>query len=139
MVPPQPISMSSECAPKQRTLREASLSRGRLSDRIEIHSPQSAGPGGALLAILPHFPGGRAGSPQVFEFLFVFERVHGSPKSVVGIANQLLFVDEALERTVDEFLFFANVIEDAVVENEIAAIDAHRAVVDGMNSRNQIA
>src|SRR5215468_5498843 len=87
---------------------------------------------------LPYFPRSSTAAPQILELLFVLERVHGRPETVVGISDQLPLVDEPLERPVDQFLFLADVVEDLEFENEVAVIDTHRAIIDGGNAGNQM-
>src|SRR6266568_1134933 len=88
---------------------------------------------------LPYLPWCFAAAPQIFELLLIFKGIHGGPEAVIRVTNQLLFVDKPLKRPVDKFLFFADVIEDFVFEDKKASIDAHSAIVDGMNPRDQVA
>ncbi len=51
----------------------------------------------------------------------------------------MLFVDEPLKRTVDEFFPLADVIENLGFEDEKATVNANAAIVDGADSGHEIA
>src|SRR5437667_12231748 len=71
--------------------------------------------------------------------LFVLEGVHALPEAIILVADQLLLLDQPLERPVDKFLFLANVIEDPLLKDEKASVDPHRAVVNRVDPRHQAA
>src|SRR6266404_1305192 len=86
----------------------------------------------------PDFPRSCSTGAKTLEFLFVLEGVHARPEPVIGIADQLFLFQQSLKRFPNKFLFLFYVIENLFLENEESAVDANRAVVDGVNSRNQI-
>src|ERR1017187_5346501 len=88
---------------------------------------------------LPNFPGRRATRIQALQMLPVLEGVHAGPKAIVGITNQLLFRQQAMEWLDDQLFFIAHVLENLFLEDKKPAIDAYAAVVDGMDPRNQAA
>src|SRR5262249_36278351 len=81
--PPQPISMSSPCAPRQRT-----LSRWR--------SGVSGSP--SMVSAIPDHPRALPFGRQAIEVDLVLEGVHGLPVSAVPIDGELALGDQALER-----------------------------------------
>ena len=89
-----------------------------------------------LASRLPREP---SAGVQTFQVLAVFEGVHAVPETVVGVADQLLFLEQAMEGFDDQFFFFPHVVEDLFLEDEVSAVDAQIVVVNGMNVRNQAA
>ena len=83
---------------------------------------------------LPHFPRRSTAAPQTFQLLFVFKCVHAGPEAVVAISDELVLVHEPLERFTHQLFFVANVVKDFFLENEVPAVDAHRTVVDRVDS-----
>ena len=71
--------------------------------------------------------------------LLVLEGVHTRPETVVGIPDQLLLSDQSFERLENELFLLTDVVENLLLENEVAAVDSDAAVIDGMNSVDQIA
>src|SRR5262245_49512739 len=85
MVPPAPISMSSECAPMASTdsalpgrARSSARISARLHGRVAVDTPRH-------IALLDH----------VLEHLAVAERVHRAPEAFVLVGHQLVFGDQA--------------------------------------------
>src|SRR5215813_1866618 len=97
--PPHPISMSSECAPRNRTLSgPASALRG------ENRSPEALTSGGDRCRCL--------------------RRVHRHPETVVRVREQLVLLHESAERLLDELFAFLDVVEDLTAEREEPGVDA---------------
>ena len=69
--------------------------------------------------------------------LLVFEGIHARPKSVIGIADELLFCNQPLKWLEDELLFGPNEVEDATLENEKTAVNSQAPVVDGADFLDQ--
>lgn len=92
-----------------------------------------------MTVVLPKFPWSRSRCVEVFQFLPVFERIHTGPKSVVDIREQLLLVHKPLKRFCYQFFIFMNVIEDVPFEDEIPAVDAQIAFIDGTDLGDQAA
>src|ERR1035441_1600683 len=88
----------------------------------------------AIAVRLPHFPWSRTTTPQRFQLLLIFERVHAGPETVVGVTNQLLLFDQSMERLLYQFFFLANVIEDFLLEDEIASVNPHASIIDGVDA-----
>jgi len=94
----------------------------------------------ATIAVsLPHFPRGNTARTQAFQLLLVLECVHTRPEPIIRVANQLLFFDQPVERLDYEFLFLTDVIENLLLENEKASVDPNRAIVNGMDPRDEAA
>ena len=55
--------------------------------------------------------------------------VHGPPKSFVAIGHEAALRDQPLERLVNEFVTFFDVVEDLLSENEITPVDPHLGFV----------
>src|SRR6188508_1745949 len=71
IVPPQPISMSSECAPRHSTLARRSIGRAITPPKLA----QIFGEGALLVRLNPHAPGPVSPLEQHLESLLVLERV----------------------------------------------------------------
>src|SRR5208282_4266572 len=93
IVAPQPISMSSLCAPRQSTF----LIPPKFRPFIVV----------SLALFLPDDPRRLSLSEHVFEVLLFLERVHARPIAVMREGHELAFGDEAPERFLDQFLSFA--------------------------------
>ena len=65
----------------------------------------------AIIAI-PHCPGCPSAAEDVVEILLFLERIHARPKALMGIGHQFAFVNEALERRLDQLFAGVNVIEN---------------------------
>src|SRR5262245_41393439 len=88
MVPPAPISISSECAPMQSTesalpgrARSSARMSARLHRRVAVDAPRH-------VALLDH----------VLEHLAVAQRVHRAPEALVLVGHELVFLDQPRER-----------------------------------------
>src|ERR1041385_3086263 len=92
----------------------------------------------AIAIVFPDFPWSRAAGAQAFQLLLVLESIHARPKPVIGITDQLLLVHQPLKGLRNKFLFRSYVIENPLFENKESAIDSNRAVVDGIDSQNQV-
>src|SRR5215510_5618696 len=96
-VAPQPISMSSECAPRNSTRRSWSNETPNM-----MRAGRSARP--------PDFPRGRALGEHLVEVGAFLEGVHTRPEAVVRIGVQLALFDEPAERLLDQLLAVLHVI-----------------------------
>src|SRR6266481_1190748 len=86
----------------------------------------------------PDFPRSCSSRAKALEFLLVLEGVHAGPETVIGIADQLFLLQQSLKWFPNKFFFFLYVIENLFLKNEESAVDPHRAVIDGVNSHDQI-
>src|SRR3984885_7034146 len=114
-VPPQPMSMSSQCAPMHRIcrrLRRASFvsPSARICQRL----------------FMPDHPrAGTAGVHPVQSDL-VLEGIHALPEALPAHGDQLAFADEAGEGLLDQLLAFLKIIEYCRTQHEKPAIDPQR-------------
>src|SRR6185369_11272574 len=60
---------------------------------------------------------------HILEDLSVFQRVHGTPESLVLICLELIILDQALERLQHQLFTIADVVENLSPEEEESAID----------------
>src|SRR5262245_28872226 len=124
IVPPQPISMSSQCAPRQRTCSgkpwRAPSAKGSISGTPAARRGSSLHD---LLGLVPDLPRRMAPRIELLQPLTVLERVHRHPEAVVGIGDELAFPDEALEGLQHELLSVVDVLEDLLAEGEEAGVD----------------
>src|ERR1035438_5394707 len=109
IVPPQPISMSSACAPRHKTL--FTPLRSKLSMRSRLAVP-----------IGPNCPGRLALAENIVQFLLFFKRVHTCPEALVRIGNQFLFLDHAAEWFLDEFLAIMHVVKHLAAEYKESSV-----------------
>ena len=114
-VPPAPISISSECAPRHSTDNRSPAP----GDPKSLHRTHRGSDTGVQL------PGRIATLDHFLEHLPVPERVHGPPKSFVPVGHELSTVDETLEGLHDQFIAFLNVVEYFLPEDEKSAIDPY--------------
>src|SRR5687767_5744534 len=80
-------------------------------------------PGRAATGASPQLPRRLAGRPQVVELDRVLVGVHALPEARVPVRAQLPVGGEALERLALERARLADVVEDARLEAEEAAVD----------------
>src|SRR2546422_11428980 len=73
--------------------------------------------------MLPDFPFGLSGLPQLIEFQVVLVSVHALPEARVSICDQLPFARQPLERLAFESAVVVQVIEYLSVEDEETAVD----------------
>jgi hypothetical protein len=73
--------------------------------------------------MVPHFPRRLALGVELLQRLQVLEGVDAAPEPVVIMRHQLALLDQTLERLLDEFLAFPDVVEDLAAEDEIPAVD----------------
>ena len=107
-VAPAPISMSSECAPRQSSDRR---SPGLASWQRPHHAALAA-------ARRLHAPRHLAALHHVFEDLTVAQRVHRAPEPFVLVGHEVAALDQAVERLEHEFLAFLDEVEDLLAEDE---------------------
>src|SRR5215831_13713908 len=81
------------------------------------------------LASLPDLPGSIALAVHVRELLVLLEGVH-APEAVVPVSDELLLLDQAMERLLDQLLALFDVVEDLAPEDEEAAVDQEIRVAD---------
>src|SRR5438093_5847820 len=113
-VPPQPISRSSQWAPRQSTWRIDGTRCSKLNLSI---------PGAAPLRRPPHLPGRVAAGLHVVERLLVLEGVHAHPEAFVAVRGQLLETDQPLEWLPDQLLTVFEIVEELALEDEEAPVD----------------
>src|SRR5499427_11159537 len=73
--------------------------------------------------MLPDFPFGLSGLPQLIEFQVVLVSVHALPEAGVPVRHQLPFASQPPERLALEGAVVVQVIEDLSVEDEETAVD----------------
>src|SRR5437867_4440340 len=131
MVPPQPISMSSQWAPKQRIRIGASVCfrRHRLSIN-EFHL--------VLLPRFPYFPGSLAARVHVVERLFFLKCIHARPEPIVFVREQLLLLDQPLKRLLYKFFPVPHIFENVLAEQEISSVHQDSSLVDVPDSTDEI-
>src|SRR2546425_12655479 len=88
---------------------------------------------------LPDFPRRFPLRIEVVELLLILEGVPAGPETLVAIGQELLFRDEAPEGFLDELFALADVFEDVLAKNEVAAVDANVAPGDVLDAGHQIA
>src|SRR3954463_1306760 len=114
-VPPQPISRSSACAPRART-----VSGGPPKPSVRIVGASA----------LPASPGRAACGIQALERLHVLERVHRRPEARVPVGQELAVRDQPLERLLDQLVAWLQVVEDLPAQDEVPAVDPDVGIVD---------
>ena len=60
---------------------------------------------------------------EILKDLFVPQRIHGAPEALVLEAQELISLDQPLERRLNQFLAFAHVVEDLRAEHKEAPVD----------------
>src|SRR5882762_3709744 len=136
MVPPQPISISSQCAPRQRTRRTfvclvptVTLSMSIAERDLHGHARVSLGIGTSssrsVWFLAPYFPGGDRSVVHLVQLLFVLERIHRRVKAFILVGAQLSFANEASEGLQDQLLSVMDVLENLLLEDEIPAVDSN--------------
>src|SRR5579864_7439614 len=105
IVPPQPISMSSLCAPRQRMRRRGvrrapsetlSMTVARRHIRHGIFRRRAARTrnyAGARGPVFPNLPRRTSFCVHIVELLLVLEGVHGGEETIIVIPHDLLFLD----------------------------------------------
>ena len=120
-VPPQPISMSSGCAPKTSTfaggvsaapISSGIIRRGRRLRRVVLDRPG-----------VPELPRGVAVLVQPLEPLLVLERVHRRPEAMVLLREHLALRHQTMERLLDHVLAGPDLVEQLRPHDEVAAVD----------------
>src|SRR5262249_43714921 len=119
-VPAQPISRSSQCAPRQSTCRRREAS----PTKDTLRNPDSR------VALPPDLPGHVAAGVHVVERLLVLEGVQTRPEALVPVGDQLLLADQALERLLHEFFAVLEKVEDLALEDEEPAVDPQVRIAD---------
>src|SRR5262249_39980120 len=128
-VPPQPISMSSQCAPRQRIrLTDAEITgrssgMGREPDAGSLAAGPGAEPRDRADTGLPYLPGTVACLEHLLELLLILERVHRRPESRVLVREELVRSAETPERLLDQVFALLDVVEDLGAEDEVATVD----------------
>src|SRR5262245_6755201 len=137
IVPPQPISRSSQWAPRQSTLRMCGVRCSKRSDSMRARSTDThrararhafarRAPKVTVAPVeLPHLPANLTTRVQVLEQLFVLERVHASPEAVVGIGEQPARSGEPLKWLLDQFLAGFHPVKNLRPHHEEATVDPH--------------
>src|SRR5262245_43867934 len=112
-VAPAPISMSSECAPRQST---DSRSPGAASCRAFMASRRGA-------ELRAHAPGHVAAIRHFLQQLPVSEGVHRTPETLIFIGHEMAACDQTFEGLMHQFLALPNEVEDLVAENKKPSVD----------------
>src|SRR5215471_12257541 len=132
-VPPQPISMSSLCAPRQRIRRRSRRpERARLSIVRLACGIRAAGAG-----TFPHHPRSVALVEQVGQFLMFLEGVH-APELIGPVAHELLFGYEPLEGLHDQLFARLDVVENLLPEREESGVDEEVGLAHSRNGAHRI-
>src|ERR1700690_1114773 len=130
MVPPHPISMSSQCAPRQSTLRSGCRlpPRTTLSMAVAQRYPRNLARGrfsrrrrrvlGSRDRLLPYFPRRIAALKNIIELLFILKCIHRREIPVVFISRQLLLLNQALKWLRDQLFSGSHIFENVLLENE---------------------
>ena len=117
-VPPAPISMSSECAPRHRT---DSVSSGRASCKALIAPAiDNVLP---CLAAFADAPRHLALLDHLLEDLPVLQIVHAAPEALVLVGHELVRLDQPRERLEHQLLALVHVVEDLGPQDEVAGVD----------------
>src|ERR1700681_210681 len=125
-VPPQPMSMSSQCAPMH-----------RICSRLRSVSFLSPSTRMSRLLSMPDHPGtGTAGIHSIQRDL-VLERVHALPEALPAVGHQFAFADQARKRLLDQFVAFLHVVENCRAQYKEAAIDPKWLLRHGPHVRYQ--
>src|SRR5215510_858409 len=138
MSPPHPISMSSQCAPRQSTLNVVFLDLKRSSGWImrPVLGEEACGcprPHGILA---PDRPGRLASPMDLLELVTVLERVHRHPEPVIFVRREPIHFDQTPERLDDKLFTVAHVVEDLSLEGEEAPVDPRRGLAELLNVRH---
>src|SRR4051812_44272988 len=112
-VAPAPISMSSECAPRQ---------------RIDRRSPEAASRRGLMLLLCPRVfslrpPHRFSLVHHFFKYLFISHGIHRPPEPLVFVGDEFACLDEAIKGFQDQFLAFVDVVKNLIAKDEVSAID----------------
>src|SRR5262249_53417967 len=71
------------------------------------------------------------------ENLLVLEGVHAGPEAVVPVRDELPAFEEAPERLIQQLLAVLDVVEDALSESKVAAVDTEIRSIDVDDRRDQ--
>src|ERR1700693_2941874 len=125
IVPPQPISMSSQCAPMHR-IRKCLRSMSFLSPSARI----------SRQLFLPDHPW--TGTPSVHSIQgdLVLEGVHALPEALPAVGHQLAFVDQAREGLLDQLIAFPHVVKNCRAQHKVATVDPQRLLRHGAHVRH---
>src|SRR5438552_1356169 len=105
--------MSSECAPRKRSL--FAFSRLRCSTILSpAHNSHSG---------IPYLPGSVPGCMKIVQVLLFLKRIHAGPKTLMGIGDELPFGDQAVIRLLDQILAFLDVIENLAAKGKKTAVN----------------
>src|SRR6185437_6992379 len=114
--PPQPISMSSQCAPRHRMRRAPDRMKSRIASRGPSASP-------ARRVRRPGHPRALAAGVHAIKADLVLEGIHALPKAFPAERRQLAFGDQPCDRLLHQLLAFIAVVEDLLAQYAEAAID----------------
>src|SRR4029077_8001393 len=136
IVPPQPISISSACAPRQSTLVARPLVV--LSVRGSIDEPprlDGRGSGvsrrcGSRGVLAPDFPRRDAPRIEIVNALLVLRRIHRHEEAVVLVRKQLAVADQLLKRLLDQLMPVVQIPKNVLLENEETAVDPQPRLAD---------
>src|SRR5688572_27307837 len=74
--------------------------------------------------LIPDRPWCVSGIPECFKNVFLFQRIHAGPESVVPVSHQLAIFCEALNRALLPNRFISlDVIKGLTVQNKVTSID----------------
>src|SRR5438477_11212832 len=113
MVAPQPISMSSECAPI--TSKRWIPASPPLVESLSIPSDKRG-------CTFPDGPWPLAACMHFVEILVILDGIHWSPETTVSIAEELAFLRKALERGFDELVALLHVVEQLRPQHEVPTV-----------------
>ena len=73
---------------------------------------------------LPDLPGRFAAVPEFFQHVFLFQRVHAGPETIVLIAHQFPILGDLFDRVaLPDGVIAVDIVEDAAVEEKIPTVD----------------
>ena len=112
-VAPAPISMSSECAPRQRT------------DNRSPGPTELQGFHGATLTTDTRSRAPRRLAPfdHLLEHLSIPQRIHGPPEALVFVRHQFSGFDQTIERLEHQLFTVLDIIKNLFAKDKIAGVD----------------
>src|SRR5678815_176631 len=72
---------------------------------------------------IPHGPGSSSFPKNLIQLLLFLECVHASPKTIMRKRDQLLILNQAMERLLDQFLAIFHVAKNLTAKNEESPVD----------------
>lgn len=110
------------------------------SEKDALTLPEFAGNHRGSSVIFPYAPRGFARSPKIVEHFHIAQRVHALPEAFMMVHHQLAVAGEALHGLAfeDAVVVRSHIIEDALIEDKEAAIDATGACLRFFDKLNDL-